>query len=59
LIGSIHSRVEQMERKIEISLPIHGVRTLSYVTESDFKMYDRDLFILDEAEYSEWLNKYT
>ncbi|MEK7511976.1 MAG: hypothetical protein AAB575_03085 [Patescibacteria group bacterium] len=57
LIGSIHSSVHEGERAVEIDLPIHGVHTLRVVTAREFKMYDRDLFVLDEVEYSQWINE--
>ena len=59
LIGSIHSFVRETEQAVEIDLPIHGVHTLRVLTEREFKMYDRELFILDEIEYSRWINEHS
>jgi hypothetical protein len=58
LIGSIYSFVRDEERAVEIDLPIHGVHTLRVVMEREYKTYDRELFVLDEVEYSCWINEY-
>lgn len=59
LIGSVHSFVREGEQAIEIDLPVHGVHTLRVVTEREFKMYDRKLYVLDEVEYSRWINEHS
>lgn len=59
LIGSVYSFVREGEQAVEIGLPIHGVHSLRVVTEREFKMYDRELYVLDEVEYSQWINEHS